>query len=79
MVAKCANPLCHREFRELNKGKLFLLPPTYPFSESMSRLTRLIDHCYWLCPDCVKTHHIKMNGTQPVVYRMERMAVPRQA
>ena len=28
MVAKCANGVCNREFRELSKGRLFLLPPT---------------------------------------------------
>ena len=25
MIAKCANPACNREFRELSKGRLFLL------------------------------------------------------
>ena len=46
MLAKCANPPCNRQFRELSKGRLFVLPP---FNECFIRLS---DFCYWLCPEC---------------------------
>ena len=53
MVAQCANPACNCEFRELSKGRLFLLPPTREeYSESLGRVERLSDYCYWLCPEC---------------------------
>ena len=53
MVALCANPACNCEFRELSKGRLFLLPPTREeYSESLGRVERLSDYCYWLCPEC---------------------------
>jgi len=70
MVAYCANPHCNREFRELSKGRLFLLPPTPDFRQSLSQATRLIDHCYWLCPECAGTHTIRMEGTRRVVSRV---------
>lgn len=70
MVAYCANPHCNREFRELNKGRVFLLPPTPDFQQSLCQATRLIDHCYWLCPECAGTHTIRMEGTRPVVSRV---------
>jgi hypothetical protein len=47
MVATCASGSCNREFRELSKGRLFLLPPT-----GMLGGEKLSDYCYWLCPDC---------------------------
>jgi hypothetical protein len=34
MVAKCANPACNCEFRELSKDRLFLLPPNNDFEKS---------------------------------------------
>ncbi len=67
MVAKCANPNCNREFRELSKGKLFLLPPVSELPFSMGKQTRLIDHCYWLCPDCAKTFTMALEQDQPVI------------
>jgi hypothetical protein len=67
MVAKCANPDCNREFRELSKGRLFVLPPVYGFAESMSRVQRLIDHCHWLCPECAATCTLTLEGNNPVV------------
>lgn len=66
MVAKCANPRCNREFRELSKGRLFLLPPTDE-SPVAWRVQRLIDHCHWLCPNCASTHTITLEGNRPVV------------
>jgi hypothetical protein len=61
MVAKCSNPACNRPFRELSKGRLFLLPP-HDYSESMRRDARLSDYCYWLCPECEATHTITRCG-----------------
>lgn len=55
MVAKCANPRCNKEFRELNKGRLYLLPPGMA-------VPKLIDYCYWLCPDCASTFVIEREG-----------------
>ena len=65
MVAKCVNPACDREFRELSKGRLFLLPPTEMPFVSWGR-GRLSDYCFWLCPDCDATHTI-MRGESGVV------------
>ena len=68
MVAKCANPACNREFRELSKGRLFLLPPTrHAYSESLGRVERLSDYCYWLCPECDATHTITRRESEVVV------------
>jgi len=64
MVAKCANPLCSKEFRELSKGRLFLLPPD-------RAAARLIDHCYWLCPDCASSLTIELEGAKPIVRRRQ--------
>ena len=73
MVAKCANPSCSREFRELNRGRLFLLPPP-----GMQGVQRLIDHCYWLCPECASVYTLDVEGTSPVVQkrRFDRSASP---
>ncbi len=71
MVAKCANPHCKREFRELSKGRLFLLPPSRDFHDSLWAVPRLIDHCYWLCPECARTHTIMVEGKKPVVRKAE--------
>ncbi len=68
MIAKCANPACNREFRELSKGRLFLLPPNRPaYSESMGKVERLSDYCYWLCPECDATHTIVRPESEVVV------------
>ena len=68
MVAKCANPACNREFRELSKGRLFLLPPAVcDYSGSTARVERLSDYCYWLCPGCDATHMIVRRESEVVV------------
>jgi hypothetical protein len=57
MVAKCSNPACNREFRELSKGRLFLLPPTHNcYADPAWKVDKLSDYCYWLCPECDVTH-----------------------
>ncbi len=66
MVAKCANPNCNAEFRQLSKGRLFLLPPTHDESPATWRVKRLSDHCYWLCPECARGFTI-MRGESGVV------------
>jgi hypothetical protein len=65
MLAKCANLACNVEFRELSKGRLFLLPPPN-FSCQHFKLS---DYCYWLCPECDSTHTITRRGPQVVVCR----------
>ena len=68
MVAKCANPACNREFRELSKGRLFLLPPTRnEYSEPTGTVERLSDYCYWLCPECDATYTITRRESEVVV------------
>lgn len=68
MVAKCANPTCNREFRELSKGRLFLLPPArHACADSMGRIERLSDYCYWLCPECDATHTITRRESEVLV------------
>jgi len=68
MVAKCANPACNLEFRELSKGRLFLLPPDrLAYAESMGKVERLSDYCYWLCPECDTTHTITRRELEVVV------------
>ena len=63
MLAKCANVACNVEFRELSKGRLFLLPPPN-FSCEHFKLT---NYCYWLCPGCDSTHTITRSGTDVLV------------
>lgn len=70
MVARCANPQCDIEFRELSKGRLFLLPPTPDFETRFASASRLIDHCYWLCPQCSGTHTISIEGTTILVSKI---------
>ena len=71
MVATCANSHCNRKFQELSKGRLFLLPPT-DSGESLWQVRRLIDHCYWLCPDCAQTHTMVLqDGKRPVVTEIQ--------
>lgn len=65
MLAKCANLACNVEFRELSKGRLFLLPPPN-FSCQHFKLT---DYCYWLCPGCDQTHTITRRGPEVMVCR----------
>ena len=65
MLAKCANLACNVEFRELSKGRLFLLPPPN-FSCQHFKLT---DYCYWLCPECDSTHTITRRGPEVMVCR----------
>ena len=62
MVAKCANGSCKREFTELSKGRLFLLPPT-----GMQGGERLSEFCYWLCPDCSSLYTLELEGSSPVL------------
>jgi hypothetical protein len=62
MVATCAIGGCNREFRELSKGRLFLLPPT-----GMLGGEKLSDYCYWLCPDCSSVYTLEREGTSPVL------------
>jgi hypothetical protein len=71
MVANCANPACKQEFRELHKGRLFLLPPSHDFAK-MWEVPRLIDHCYWLCPDCACSHTIELEENRPTVRSLQR-------
>jgi hypothetical protein len=68
MVAKCANPECNRQFRQLSKGRLFLLPPS---DEMMWRVDRLSDYCYWLCPSCSQTHVVLRQGPELIVSKQE--------
>ena len=63
MVSRCCNPACNCLFRELSKGRLFLLPPTHTYSDSI----RLSDHCYWLCPKCNATYTVMRLGPEVVV------------
>ncbi len=67
MVAKCANPACNRLFRELSKGRLFLLPPTSAASYWTWSAGKLSDHCYWLCPECDATYTITRLGPEVII------------
>lgn len=71
MTAHCANPNCNRQFWQLNKGKLFLLPPSGDSADSMWRVQNLTDHCYWLCPECSLTCVIERQGTEVMVSRRD--------
>lgn len=71
MVANCANPTCNRKFRQLSKGRLFLLPPSDGPADLMWNVQRLSDHCYWLCPECAQTHTIARQGSKITVSRHE--------
>jgi len=70
MVARCANPQCNIEFRELSKGRLFLLPPAPDLRAPFASVPRLIDHCYWLCPQCAGTYTISILGTTILVSKI---------
>jgi hypothetical protein len=67
MVAQCANPACHREFRELSKGRLFALPPTRHDCPATWGERKLSDYCYWLCPECAAAHTITRDESEVVV------------
>jgi hypothetical protein len=76
MVAKCANPECNRQFRQLNKGKLFLLPPSQDPAILMWKVGKLTDYCYWLCPKCSQTYTIGRQGSELIVSRREQSKAP---
>lgn len=76
MVARCANPRCNSEFRELSKGRLFLLPPTPDIETPFASVSRLIDHCYWLCPQCAGTHTISIQGATILVSKVVQQDGP---
>ncbi len=65
MVAKCANPTCNRQFQELSKGRLFVLPPTNEY------VVRLSDYCYWLCPECVAKYTVLRDGSELFIVARE--------
>ena len=68
MVAKCANPACKRIFRELSKGRLFLLPPArHCYSDPLGTVDKLSDYCYWLCPECDGIYTIMRHESEVVV------------
>ena len=71
MVAQCANPACNREFRQLSKGRLFVLPPTHHDSPATWRDRKLSDYCYWLCPECAATHEITRDHSEVVVSKRD--------
>jgi hypothetical protein len=79
MVAKCSNPACDREFRELSKGRLFLLPPVYDFTQSIGRKDKLIDCCYWLCPECAQQYTLILDNNRPVIRKAPQAAKPSAA
>lgn len=76
MVAKCSNPACNRQFEQLSKDKLYLLPPTQgPFTWSSD--IRLSDYCFWLCPECDVMHILIRCGSEVVVSKREpSLSVP---
>ena len=61
MVAKCANPSCSRQFQELSKDRLFVLPP---FNDHWARLS---DYCYWLCPECADKYTLLQYESEVVI------------
>ena len=63
MITRCSNPVCNCVLQDLSKGRLFLLPPTYYYSESI----KLSDYCYWLCPECDATYTITRIGSEVVI------------
>ena len=72
MVATCVR--CHCDFKQLSKGRLFLLPPPLNSSEFMWGISgRLADHCYWLCCECSREHVVERDGTELVVRKRDQV------
>ncbi len=65
MVATCVR--CGCEFKQLSKGRLFLLPPLRESADFMWRVGRLADYCYWLCSHCSEEYVIEREGTELIV------------
>lgn len=76
MVAKCSNPQCNRQFRHLSKGRLFLLPPSAELADSVWKVDRLADYCYWLCPECSQEYTIARVGAELLFSRKEQNGTP---
>jgi hypothetical protein len=76
MVAKCANPECSRQFRQLSKGKLFLLPPSHDPTDLTWKVGKLTDYCYWLCPECSQTYTVGRQGSELIVSGREQSTAP---
>ena len=76
MVATCAR--CHREFKQLSKGRLFLLPPVHTGGDSMWKISRLADHCYWLCSECSREYVLERVGTELVVSQRDQLRADRR-
>ncbi len=52
MLHKCANPVCSVEFRDLERGKLFVVETgSGQPKPGRERRTRRMQH-YWLCDEC---------------------------
>ena len=79
MVAECANPECNREFRELSKGRLFVLPPTHHANPATWGNRKLSNYCYWLCPECEATHTITRYESKVVVSKRDSISLTSSA
>ena len=53
MVAKCVNPYCHRPFRYMDHGKLFVTE--YPPTLTAGLLHERKREHFWLCEECAKS------------------------
>lgn len=71
MLAKCANPKCSAVFRYFGTGKLFRSPA----GSSQGASGSLLEH-FWLCPECVNTMTLAVEGNGRVVV-MNRSTVGR--
>jgi len=58
MVNTCANPRCHKRFRRLGEGRLFL-----DDGKSVGKKTELIENSYWLCRHCAARYTIEFKET----------------
>ena len=67
MVVTCANLECKRRFSDLQSGRLFLLLPPGDKNGDASDAVHLIEHCHWLCCQCVGKFTIELDGRTPVV------------
>jgi hypothetical protein len=66
VLDKCANPDCPNAFRQLSRGKLFLVE-SEPESALNSRpwnrrASRRVEH-YWLCDDCARVMTLSYDKT----------------